>query len=421
MSIVVPLPTAIPSARQLEFQSWELGLFLHFGIRTFYEGYRDMDPRPMDAAAFQPASLDCDQWAWTIKRAGFKYAVLTAKHHDGFANWPSRYTKFSVASSPWKDGRGDVVRDFTRACRRHDLAVGLYYSPYDHDHPGYKDPKAYDDFFINQVSELLSGYGPIDMLWFDGCGSEGHTYDWPRIIGHIRQLQPNLLIFNMADPDYRWVGNEAGVAPVPCWNTASSVPLSIRTDEQESVSVPKWLPAECDVRMRLSRWFYDEAEVHTVKSVEELIGLYDYSVGRGCNMLLNIGPDRRGLLPENEADRLVEFGDAIRQRFASPFATLADFQRNDNRWSFSLPSHALFDQAVLQEELRQGEHVRRFRISVTPYPNSQQPLTLWEGYNIGHKAICRVPPLRIRTINIQVLEHDGDVDLTRIDLHGPAR
>jgi alpha-L-fucosidase len=420
LDMSTPISTAIPTARQLEFQDWELGLFLHFGIRTFYEGYRDMDPRRMEAGAFQPTQLDCDQWIWTAKRAGFRYAVLTAKHHDGFANWPSAYTKFSVASSPWREGKGDVVREFIDACRRHGLAAGLYYSPYDHDHPGYANPKAYDDYFINQISEILGGYGQIDMLWFDGCGSEGHSYDWPRIIGQIRKLQPNVLIFNMADPDYRWVGNEAGVAPMPCWNTVSSVPLSIRTDEHEAVGEPKWLPAECDMRMRLERWFSDDAEMHTVKSVEELMGLYLYSVGRGCNMLVNIGPDRRGLLPENEGDRLVEFGQAIRQRFANAFATLSDFQRQGNAWTLALPSQTLLDQIVLQEELRQGEHVRRFRISAL-FPHSQEATTIWEGYNIGHKAICPIPLLRVRGVRVEVLEADGPFELTRLDLHGPAR
>lgn len=413
------LPTAIPTPRQLEYQSWELGLFLHFGIRTFYEGYRDMDPRPMDPAAFNPTSLSCDQWVWTAKQAGFRYAVFTAKHHDGFANWPSRYTKFSVAGSPWKDGKGDVVREFTDACRRHGLAVGLYYSPYDHDHPAYADPRAYDDYFIAQVSEILTDYGRIDMLWFDGCGSENHTYDWPRIVGHIRKLQPDLLIFSMADPDYRWVGNEAGVAPLPCWNTVESVPLSINTDRQERIPEPRWLPAECDARMRLSRWFYDDAEAHTVKSLDELMGMYDYSVGRGCNLLLNIGPDRRGLLPENEANRLIEFGQAIRKRFASPFATLADATRERDAYRFTLPWPTLLDQVVLQEDLTRGEHIRRFRIQ-SHYPYGQGAVTLWEGYNVGHKAICRIPPLRVREVSIEVTEATGDYALTRIDLHGNA-
>lgn len=416
-----PLATAIPTARQLEYQSWELGLFLHFGIRAFYEGYKDFDKRPMDPKAFNPTHLDCDQWIWTAKRAGFKYAVMTAKHHDGFANWPSAYTKFSVASSPWKDGKGDVVKEFIEACHRHGLAAGLYYSPYDHNHPSYADPKAYDDYFINQVSEILSGYGKIDMLWFDACGSGDHKYDWPRIIRHVRELQKDLLIFEMADPQYRWVGNEAGVAPFPFWNTKLSTPLADVNKPKETVTqVPVWMPAECDMRMRLERWFYDDAEMHTVKSVEELMGLYHFSVGRGCNMLVNIGPDRRGLLPENETDRLVEFGQAVKRQFASPFASLGDFKREGNSWSFQFPSNTLLEHIVLQEDIRRGEHIRRFRIS-TRYPNSTDPITLWEGYNVGQKAICRIPALRVWNVCVEVLESDGECDLTAIGLYGPAR
>ena len=203
-----------PSARQLEFQQWERGIFLHFGLRTFYEGYKDFDTRGMDPAKFNPTALDCDQWVTTAKQAGFNYMVMTAKHHDGFAVWPSKTTEFSVAASAWKDGQGDVVREFIEACRRHDVHPGLYYSPFDAACPVFGDEKAYDDFFITQISEILEPYGPIDVLWFDGCGSEGHTYDWPRIVGEIRRMQPGVLIFNMGDPDIRWIGNEHGYAPL---------------------------------------------------------------------------------------------------------------------------------------------------------------------------------------------------------------
>ncbi|MHB1356920.1 MAG: alpha-L-fucosidase, partial [Anaerolineae bacterium] len=208
--------TAIPTARQLEYQDWEFGLFLHFGLRTFYEGYRDWDERRMSPAAFNPSQLDCDQWVRIAAQAGVRYMVLVAKHHDGFANWPSRYTDFSVASSPWRAGGGDVVREFTQACAKYGMKTGLYYSPADINCPVYQDPGAYDDYFINQISELLVPYGPIDILWFDGCGSNDHLYDWPRIMGEIRRMQPNILIFNMGDPDFRWVGNESGLAPQPC-------------------------------------------------------------------------------------------------------------------------------------------------------------------------------------------------------------
>src|SRR5699024_9158982 len=204
-----------PSPKQLAFQDWEFGLFIHFGLRTFYEGYVDFDEREMSPTSFNPTNLDCEQWVLTAKEAGMEYAVLTAKHHDGFSNWPSQYTNFSVAQTPWRDGQGDVVNEFIKACRKHDIKPGIYYSTYDGDADFYndKDGKAYDDYFVNQITELLTNYGDIDILWFDGAGSEGHTYDWPRIIKTIRSLQPNILIFNMADPNFRWIGNEDGIAP----------------------------------------------------------------------------------------------------------------------------------------------------------------------------------------------------------------
>ena len=276
------MKTAIPTVRQLEFQDWEFGIFLHFGIRTFVDGHQDWDGKTMDPACFNPTEFDADQWAQVIHDAGARYAVLVAKHHDGFANWPSAYTDFSVAASPWKNGGGDVVREFTDACHGHGLAVGIYYSPAEmgisscHQSGNSSgDGKDYDQYFINQVSELLDGrYGDVDMLWFDGCGSEGHEYDWPRIIGRIRALQPSILIFNMGDPDYRWSGNEAGIAESPLWNTVDSVDLSIRTDEKMALNKVKWLPVECDCMLRDRNWFFSPEDAHTVKDLAELMGIY---------------------------------------------------------------------------------------------------------------------------------------------------
>ncbi|HEY3377454.1 MAG TPA: alpha-L-fucosidase [Armatimonadota bacterium] len=411
------LPTVIPTAKQLAFQDWEFGIFLHYGIRTFYEGHRDWDGKPMPAAGFNPEHLDCDQWAHTAKEAGARYMVLTAKHHDGFANWPSRYTDYSVASSPWKDGHGDVVREFTDACRRHGLHIGLYYSPADAASPIYADPSAYDNYFIDQISEILTGYGEIDMLWFDGCGSEGHTYDWARIIGEIRRMQPGIRIFSMGDPDYRWVGNESGIAPLPSWNTVDAVPFSVLTQELDPVPAPAWLPAECDVRMRYENWFYSDQDEDTVKSVAELMGLYYYSVGRGCNLLLNIGPDRRSMLPDKDSARLLEFGAEIRRRFGTPLATLADCREIDGGWAYLAEDPFQLDHVVLQEDLTAGEHMRRFAVQIVTAHTKTDPITIFEGYNIGHKAICSFPPLTCRGVRVVIQEADGPVRLRALELH----
>jgi alpha-L-fucosidase len=412
------LPSAIPTSRQLEYQDWEFGLFLHFGIRTFYEGHKDWDGKPMTPADFNPKELDCDQWVATAKKAGVKYMVLVAKHHDGFANWPSKYTDFSVASSPWQDGKGDVVKEFTNACRRHDMKIGLYYSPADWQAPVYNDEKEYDNYFINQISEILTGYGEIDQLWFDGCGSENHNYDWGRIITEIRRMQPNILIFNMGDPNYRWVGNESGIAPMPCWNTVESVPFSVMTDKVDTVknSVPTWLPAECDCMMRNSNWFYQDYDVDTVKSVEELIGLYYYSVGRGANLLINIGPDRRGLLPEPDATRLTGLGAEIQRRFSSPFADFDMFNDSHNGWEYSTTEDKfLIDHVVAMEDLTNGEHVRKFNIYATVTHGGE--ILVYSGFNIGHKAICRFPQIAARKIRLEITESDGPVQIRDIKLY----
>ena len=397
------LPTAVPTARQLEYQDWELGLFIHFGIRTFYEGHRDWDGKPMPPEGFNPTQLDCGQWIRTAKDAGMRYAILVCKHHDGFANWPSKHSGFSVAATPWKDGQGDVVREFVEACRRHGFRFGFYYSPAEWGGTKFQDETAYDDHFLAQVGELLTNYGEVDMLWFDGCGSEGHTYDWPRITREIRRMQPNLLIFSMGDPDFRWVGNESGIAPLPNWNTVQSTRLSVL--------------AECDCMMRWRNWFYSDADTHTVKPVEELMGLYYLSVGRGANLLINIGPDRRGLLPDADTARLLEFGAEIRRRLASPFATLADGTVTDTGWEYAPDEPFYLDHVVVQEDLTRGEAVRRFAIRL---PIGRQPITLHEGRNIGHKAIVRLPLVAAHKLVIEITEATGPWTLRNVELHTSA-
>ena len=409
---------ALPTPKQLQYQDWEFGLFLHFGIRTFYEGHRDWDGQPMPVRGFAPTQLDCDQWVRTAKAAGARYLVLTAKHHDGFANWPSKHTDYSVAASPWKDGQGDVLREFADACRHHAMGVGFYYSPADATMKTCKDSKVYNDYFFGQVSELVTGYGPLDILWFDGCGSAGVTYDWPRIVDEVRRHQSDILLFSMGDPDYRWVGNEAGIAPSPCYNAVEHVPVAIDTKDRASVGEgqPKWLPAECDCRLRLRNWFYSDHDEDTIKSLEELWGLYYYSVGRGCNLLLNVGPDRRGLLPSKDTQRLVEFGQALHRRLGRPVARLQDFCGEDNSWVYTPGERVLMDHMVIQEDIGLGEHVRRFVVEIMP---GQDWITLYEGRSVGHKSICPFPLVAASKVRLRVLEADGQVKLRALELHGP--
>jgi alpha-L-fucosidase len=410
------LPSAIPTPRQLEYQDWEMGMFFHFGIRTFYEGRRDWEATPMPADGFRPSGLNCDNWIVSAKRAGMRYAVLVCKHHDGFANWPTQYSTYSVAHTPWKEGKGDVVREFTDACRRHGMHVGLYYSPAEMGNPKFQDERAYDEHFLNQLRELLTGYGAIDMLWFDGCGSDNHQYDWRRIVAEIRRLQPNLLIFNMGEPDYRWGGNEAGIASLPTWNTVARPRFSDKTEAAPSgAAAPVWLPPEYDCMMRAWNWFFEEADVHTVKPLEELMGLYYLSVGRGANLIINIGPDRRGLLPDADRQALLAFGAEVRRRFGNPVATMTDGRLTDTGWEYVAKRPFFLDHIILQEELRQGEAVRRFAVHIRTV-KTKQLITIYEGRNIGHKAICRLPLIGCTQVVVEITQADRPVKLRSVSL-----
>ena len=414
-----------PSAGQLAFLDWEFGVFFHFGIRSFFLGHKDWDNRPMPAEAFNPEKLDCEQWIRTIKDAGATYAILVCKHHDGFANWPSKYTDYSVASTPWKGGKGDVVREYVDACRKYGLKVGLYYSPAQWGGKiSFKEDREYDDYFINQISELLTGYGKIDYLWFDGCGSEGHQYDTDRIVKAIRGMQPEILIFSMWDPDTRWVGNEDGYAPMPNFNTTADVDFSMLATEKEKLAHAKFLPSECDFKMR-STWFDCELNEDTIKEADELMGIYEMSVGRGANFLINIGPDRHGLLPEKDAQRLAEFGNMLKARYgqALPFGDVE--KTADNEWSIAMDgfstergegekANALVNRVVIREDMTDGEGIEEFRLYAHMPAYRSKRVCLYKGDTVGHKAICVIPTMRTGKITLEVTKANGDVKIRDI-------
>ena len=347
------------------------------------------------------------------------------KHHDGFANWPSKYTDYSVASTPWKDGKGDVVREYVNACRKYGLKVGLYYSPAQWGGKiSFKEDREYDDYFINQISELLTGYGKIDYLWFDGCGSEGHQYDTDRIVKAIRGMQPEILIFSMWDPDTRWVGNEDGYAPMPNFNTTTDVDFSMLATEKEKLARAKFLPSECDFKMR-STWFDCELNEDTIKEADELMGIYEMSVGRGANFLINIGPDRRGLLPEKDVQRLTEFGNRLKARYgrALPFG---DAEKTaDNEWSIAMDgfstergegekANALVNRVVIREDLTEGESIEEFRLYAHMPAYRSKRVCLYKGDTVGHKAICVIPTMRTGRITLEVTKANGEVKIRDI-------
>jgi alpha-L-fucosidase len=256
------------------------------------------------------------------------------------------------------------------------------------------------------------------MVWFDGCHSESHQYDWERIASEIHALAPGAMIFNMGKPDFRWVGNEYGVASLPTWNVVDKLSFSVQKSlDADTIGEAMWLPAECDCRMRLHSWGWRADDEHTVKSVAELMGLYYYSVGRGCNLLLNIGPDRRGLFPEKDATRLDEFGQEIRRRLGRALAGLKDVKREGNTWTLQFGERTLIDHVVLQEDIRLGEHIRTFEIKM-PVPGEKfLPVVIYKGENVGHKAICSFPPIAVNTVIIDVTKADGDVTMRNMEFH----
>jgi alpha-L-fucosidase len=256
-------------------------------------------------------------------------------------------------------------------------------------------PKEYDDYFINQIRELLTSYGKIDYLWFDGCGSEGHEYDTVRIVKEIRACQPHILLFNMWDPDTRWVGNEAGVAHSPNHLIVDKLDFSVLTEKKDSLERAKFLPAECDCRMRSENWFYSSNDSHTVKSVDELMGLYYYSVGRGANLLINIGPDRRGKLPAEDKNALLSFGEKIKMIKEN---TLPCEKEYFDKKIILSTEQRLINQVILSEKIT-NEEVEEFEIKVYPYPYGA-PVTVYRGTTIGHKAICAFPTIRITKVEI---------------------
>jgi len=383
--------------KQLEFLNWEFGVFFHFGIRTFYPEHKDWDFMPMPLDAFCPTELDCDRWIKTIWESGAKYAVLVCKHHDGFANWPSQYTDYSVANTPWKEGEGDIVREFTNACRRYGIKIGLYYSPAEYETKT-KSAKNYDEYFIQQIRELLGSYGQIDYLWFDGCGSENHQYDTARIIQEIRRLQPDILIFNMWDPDTRWNGNESGYADMPNPLIVDSVAFSVLAESEEKLSQRLFLPVECDIKIHRNSWFHKEGE--EIKTLDELIGIYHYSVGRGANLLLNIGPDRRGLLPKAEEARLRELGEYIKNSFCNPAAE--HFILEGGVYKLKLSEPTLIDCIILSEAEESLGSIKEYHIRAYCYDDFAKPIKVFRSETIGHKAICRFEPIFARGFDVVI-------------------
>jgi alpha-L-fucosidase len=459
--------TIVPTANQLSWQEMEFIAFAHFGMNTFTD--REWGEGTENPALFNPSDLDARQWVKVLKEAGMKMLIVTAKHHDGFCLWPSQYTNHSVKSSPWRGGRGDVIREVADACREAGLKLGIYLSPWDRHEPTYGNSPAYNEHFRNQLRELLTGYGEISEVWFDGACGEGpngkrQEYDWHSFYRVVRDCQPCAVIFGMG-PDIRWVGTESGYGRETEW---SVVPMSIKETAGASVrpislddlfipgdmtaadlgsrvkiaaaKVLAWYPAETDVSIRPG-WFYHAKEDGEVKTAEKLVDIYFSSVGRNSVLLLNIPPDRRGRIQENDVKSLQGLRRILDETFRTNLAAGAKIKASSEKkdcparsivgnhrstyWTtkdgvesatveFELPDKRSFDVALLQENIRVGQRVEEFSLeewdgkSWTPFA---------KGTTIGYKRLLRFPVVTTRKVRLVVSKSRTEPTLAAFGLY----
>lgn len=427
---------ATPSPQQAAWHDREFYAFVHFNMNTFTGvewGHGRETP-----LRFKPSQLDCRQWCALFKECGLTGVIITAKHHDGFCLWPSRFTKHDVESSLWRGGKGDVVRELADACREYGLWLGIYISPWDRNNPIYgKDDNAYNDYFVGQLEELLTNYGPIAEVWWDGANGDRNNpvkhqeYDWPRFIATVRRLQPNAVIF--APPyspgDIRWVGNEEGRAGATQWSTYPA-----HVDEDPTTlnvgieGADTWMPAETDVSIRPG-WYWTRMTDDRVKSVDDLLDIYYASVGHNTNLLLNFPVDDRGLVPSADARQLRGLSRVLRSTFAIDHAlrrpttasnvrgsakqfTAANLTDDDptSYWTtdddvttptvtIELAEPTAINRAVLQEHIELGQRVRAWTLSVR---SAGKWHDVAHGTTIGHKRIACFPTVTAEAVRLAI-------------------
>jgi alpha-L-fucosidase len=441
LAVAPPEPLLpIPTPQQLKWQDRETTMFVHFTVNTFTD--REWGEGTEDPKIFNPAKLDADQWAKAAKAGGFKMMILTAKHHDGFCLWPSRYTDHSVKSSPWRNGKGDLVRKFVNACRKEGLEVGLYLSPWDRHEKSYGDSPRYNDYYKSQLTELLTSYGPIAEVWFDGANGEGpngkrQEYDWPGFFGLVHKLQPDAVIFSDAGPGVRWIGNESGVAGETNWAMMDPAHVQYPGDTPENYQQvlqhgyedgTVWRPGETDVSIRPG-WFWHAAEDDKVRSVDNLVDLYFQSVGRNSLLLLNVPPTNEGLFHPTDVARLKGFRERLNALFKTDLTkgkpcTASNTRGNDSRYG---PHKALDGRkdtywatddgvtsgwlevdlghpseigiAGMEEQIALGQRVKAYHIEVL---DGSEWKTVDKGTTIGHKKLDRFGPVTAQKVRLVI-------------------
>ncbi|KAK7280042.1 hypothetical protein RJT34_25104 [Clitoria ternatea] len=446
-----PLPVLpLPTYSQLKWQQREIIMFLHFGVNTFSD--REWGTGHENPAIFNPTRLNTTQWATVAAEAGISLMILTAKHHDGFCLWPSKYTQHSVISSPWQGGKGDVVQEFVNAATAQGIDVGIYLSPWDRHDSRYGHDLLYNEYYLAQLQELLNKYENVREIWFDGAKdpkTQNVSYYFQDWFSMVKELQSSINIFSDAGPDVRWVGDEKGSAGYTCWSTINRTSLSIGSpDITQYINTgdPKgtdWLPAECDVSIRTG-WFWHKSE--SPKKLSDLLDIYYSSVGRNCVLLLNVPPNTTGLISDIDAHRLKEFRSAINtifnQNLAEGCYVKVSSQRggneggfgpenmldSDHLWSYWAPSEQgdekdhwieiwandgtlRFNVIRIQEAIGLGQRIKRHEI----YVDGQ---VIIQGTTVGYKRLHRLDgDVRARVVRIRIRESRGVPLVSSIGLH----
>lgn len=431
----------VPTEQQVEWQKMEYNMFVHFGPNTFNN--IEWGSGKEDPDMFNPTSMDCRQWTGIAKAAGMKGVIITAKHHDGFCLWPNPVAQHTVAQSSWRDGKGDVLKELSEACRKDDLEFGIYISPWDRNDPHYGTPE-YNQIFVKTLEHALGNYGPVFEQWFDRACGEGPTgkkqvYDWPLFNATVYKMQPDAVIFSDFGPGCRWVGNERGHAGRTCWST-----MNTNADLTGDASMPllnvgekggnTWAAAETDVSIRPS-WFWKERENEKVKSLQHLLKIWYESVGRNSLLLLNVPPDPRGLIHEADSARLMELRAALDEIFSEDLADGATVEAEnvrgqarkyrasnmlkddyDKYWAVdddvrkvsfvvTLPDERTFNRVQLQEYIPLGQRVSSFSIDALSKDGSWVQVA--HETTIGYKRIVHIPVTTTTAVRVNIEESEA--------------
>lgn len=450
--------SVVPAERQLAWHAMEQYAFVHFTINTFTDkewGYGDESPE-----LFNPTDFDADALVKVVKDANLKGLILTAKHHDGFCLWPSAYTEHSIKNSPYKDGKGDIVGEVAEACRKAGVKFGIYLSPWDRNHAGYGTDE-YLVYYRNQLRELLTNYGPVFEMWFDGAnGGDGYYgganevrrvesgylyYDWPKVVEIIRELSPETVVWSSSLPDARWCSNERGVVSETCWAMAS--PEDLYPQGRDNIEVlahgqedgNRWAPAEADVSIRPG-WFYHEEQ--QPKTPEKLFDIYLTSVGRGGTLLLNLAPDKRGRVPEQDIESLMAWRKMVDDTFATDLAAKAKVKASSTRgcgygakcvvgeddayWAtedgvttgdvtleWNEPQDVEY--VTIQEHIALGQRVRSFEIDVMRDGEWQNAVV--KATTVGYKRILPIEGAGVSAVRVRFTDSRGELAIARVAVY----